>query len=305
MTPQSYLRLERGHVAPVRGGAPAGRLIRTLIHRSPIVRSVVKSAPVQHQVRTARALTVVRGRARFLANQLAGSRTARYELRASGLTVHLRHRSGDVAILNKIFARDASRNSYEPPAEIAAALGSAPRILDAGANIGLFGVFALGRWPGAQITAYEPDPCNRDVLRRTVAANDVGSRWTVVGAAVSNAPGELSFVPGLGAMAHIAGREEAGTITVPTLDLFDEQGDGVDLIKMDIEGGEWAILADARLSALKAKVIRLEWHTIHCPERDARAEAVKLLRTGGFERFAEGDLGHDRNGVLWAWRDPR
>jgi FkbM family methyltransferase len=300
MTPQSYLRLERGHVAPVRGGAPAGRLIRTLIHRSPIVRSVVKSAPVQHQVRTARALTVVRGRARFLANQLAGSRTARYELRASGLTVHLRHRSGDVAILNKIFARDASRNSYEPPAEIAAALGSAPRILDAGANIGLFGVFALGRWPGAQITAYEPDPCNRDVLRRTVAANDVGSRWTVVGAAVSNAPGELSFVPGLG-----AGREDVGTITVPTLDLFDEQGDGVDLIKMDIEGGEWAILADARLSALKAKVIRLEWHTIHCPERDARAEAVKLLRTGGFERFAEGDLGHDRNGVLWAWRDPR
>jgi FkbM family methyltransferase len=219
--------------------------------------------------------------------------------------VYVRHRSGDVAILNKIFARDAATNSYEPPAEIAAALGSAPRILDVGANIGLFGVFALGRWPGAQVTSYEPDHCNQRVLRQTVAANEVGGRWAVVSAAVSNAPGELSFVPGLGAMAHIAGSGEDGTITVPTVDLFDQQGDGVDLIKMDIEGGEWAILADPRLASLKATAIRLEWHTIHCPQADARAEAIRLLRAGGFTRLVDADRGHDRNGVLWAWRDRR
>lgn len=303
MTPQGSVGLQRGRPVRDRAGAHAGRLIREFIRRSPAVRSVVKSELVQHQVRTGRALTVIRGRGRFLANQIAGSRTERYELRDSGLAFHLRHASGDVAILNKIFARDAAVNSYEPPPAVAAALGPAPRILDVGANIGLFGVFALTRWPSAQITAYEPDPSNGDLLRKTVAANDTGGRWTVVGAAVSNAPGELRFVPGLGAMAHIANPAEDGTIAVPTIDLFGEVGDGVDLIKMDIEGGEWAIMADARFAALNAKAIRLEWHTFHCPQPDARAEAIRLLQAAGFACTEEADRGHFRNGVLWAWRD--
>jgi FkbM family methyltransferase len=274
------------------------------MQRSPVVRSVVKSAPVQHQVRTGRAMTIVRDRGRFLTQQLVGNRTARYELRGCGLTVHVRHRTGDVAILNKIFARDSARNSYEPPAEVAALLDARPpRILDVGANIGIFGVFALARWPGAEITAYEPDPGNRAVLRRTAAANDDGERWTVVGSAVSNAVGELRFVPGLGAEAHIAHPHEDRTISVPTVDFFEQVGAGVDLVKMDIEGGEWAILADPRLAGAPVTAIRLEWHRFHCPQPDARAEATRLLRAQGFEHVVDADHEHDANGVLWAWRD--
>lgn len=291
--------LERDHA-----GARTAQLIRSLMQRSPVVRTVVKSAPVQHQVRTGRALTIVRGRRRFLAHQIASNRTGRYELRDCGLTVHVRHRTGDVAILNKIFARDAARNSYEPPAAIAALLDAAtPRILDVGANIGLFGVFARARWPLAEITAYEPDPSNQRVLRQTVAANDDDGRWNVVGVAVSNAPGELSFVPGLGAEAHIAHAGERETITVPTVDFFEQIGDGVDLVKLDIEGGEWAILADPRLATAPVRAIRLEWHRFHCPVPDARAEAIGLFQAAGFERIADADHEHEANGVLWAWRE--
>jgi FkbM family methyltransferase len=280
----------------------AARAVRRLIQRSRLVRSVVKSVPVQHQVRTWRAVTVLRGRPRFLAMQLWGHRTGQYELRRSGLKFHVRHRTGDVAILNKIFARDHAANSYAPPPAVAAGVGTAPRILDVGANIGMFGVFALDRWPGARITAFEPDPDNLRVLRRTVAANDVGDRWEVVGRAVSNAPGELSFVPDLRAEAHIADAHETGTITVPTVDFYDWQSDGVDLVKMDIEGGEWAILSDPRLLTLKASAIRLEWHTLLCPVQDACAEAIKLLRAGGFTQILDASHEHDNNGVLWAWR---
>jgi FkbM family methyltransferase len=295
------IRKPRPAIAPGHG---IGAAVRALIRRSRIVRALVKSAAVQHQVMTWRALTVVRGRPRFLAAQMWGRRVGRYELRRSGLKFHIRHHTGDVLILNKIFARRGIANSYAPPPEVAAAIGSrAPTILDVGANIGLFGVFALDRWPGAQITAFEPDPDNLRVLRRTVDANDVGERWRVVESAVSNAPGELRFVPGLRAEAHLAGAGERGAITVPTVDLYERQGSGVDLVKMDIEGGEWAILADPRLSTLRTSVLRLEWHTLLCPHEDARSEAIRLLRAGGFTRVLDADREHDRNGVLWAWRE--
>jgi hypothetical protein len=115
---------------------------------------------------------------------------------------------------------------------------------------------------------------------------------------------ELSFVPGLRAEAHIADEQEPGTLTVPAIDLYEQINGGVDLVKMDIEGGEWAILSDPRLADLKANVIRLEWHTMLCPQPDAHAEAIKLLRRGGFTRIVDADHELDVNGVLWAWREP-
>jgi FkbM family methyltransferase len=281
-----------------------GALVRTVIARQPAVRSIVKSSTAQYQIQTWRAATVLRERARFLARQMRGRDDGVYELRGSGLKVHLRHRTGDVAILNKIFARARAHNSYEPPAEVAAALSAvpAPKILDVGANIGMFGVFALTRWPSARITGFEPDPDNFRALSETVAANRLNGRWQVVPAAVSNAVGELRFVPGLRAEAHIAGGGEADTISVPALDLFEQINGGVDLIKMDIEGGEWEILADPRLAAMNAKAIRLEWHTQHCPAADARVAAAELLRAGGFDHVVDASHEHEANGVIWAWR---
>ncbi len=269
------------------------------------MRRVVKSDAVQGQIKTARALTVVHERARFLRGQIAGHGTARYELRRRPGVFHLRHGSGDVLILNKIFARDPATSSYEPPAAVAAALDAtrAPRILDVGANIGLFGVYALGRWPEARITSFEPDPDNFRVLDLTVRANRREGSWDDVPAAVSNADGELVFAPGDGAKSHLSptAADEA-TITVPAVDFFDQLGDGVDLVKMDIEGGEWQILADPRLATAPIKVIRLEWHTLLCPEDDARTAAIDLLKAGGFPHVVDGDRQHARNGVLWAWR---
>src|SRR3954452_12219276 len=107
-------------------GAPGACAARALIRRSRLVRSVVKSPAVQRQIGACRGVKVVRGAARFAVLELVGTGTRRYELRDSGLAVHVRHRTGDVVILNKIFARDAGRNSYEPPPQVAALLDAAP-----------------------------------------------------------------------------------------------------------------------------------------------------------------------------------
>ncbi|WP_179892484.1 FkbM family methyltransferase [Streptomyces sp. rh34] len=54
--------------------------------------------------------------------------------------------------------------SYIPPGGVT--LAREPVVLDVGANIGLFTIFAAQKWPGARIFSFEPVPDVFDVLRK-------------------------------------------------------------------------------------------------------------------------------------------
>jgi FkbM family methyltransferase len=242
-----------------------------------------------------------------------------YAIAGSGLKVHLRHGSRDVEIFNEIFA--AGRESYEPPAEVAAVLSSLGPLSvgDLGANIGLFGVFALGRWPVASMRSFEPDPANAALLRATIAANDAARRWELVPAAVSNARATATFETGMLAESRLASVGDSpgdyataerarasavATIEVPVVDLFAQPP--VDLLKIDIEGAEWAILGDARLASHPARAIVLEWHSRMCPALHPRHAARELFQAAGYEAI---DAGRDEasdearvNGLMWGLR---
>lgn len=280
------------------------------------LRAAVKSRAGQHLIQTARGARVLCKPLRFAALQFGPPRVSSYRLRGSGLKIFLRHRTRDVNILNEIFGGTAGRHSYEPPAAVGALLDakSAPTVLDLGANIGLFGAYVLSRWPGASIRSFEPDPANLRLLTRAIAANELERRWSVADVAVANRAGEMSFAAGMFADSHLIAQTDSGaartrsarhdgghTITVRTVDIFAQDHD-VDLMKMDIEGGEWAILTDRRLAHLRADALVLEWHASGCPEPDARSCAVRLLRAAGYSRFEEVESGPS-DGVLWAWRE--
>ena len=295
--------------------------LRALIARVPLLKRAVKSPPGQHLVQTVRGAGVVREPLRFAAHQVGPSRVGAYTLRGSGLRVFVRHRNDvfaeqhaeatdDVHILNEIFGGTGGQYAYDPPAPLAARLDAMPqpKMMDLGANIGLFGAYAFGRWSGVRLHSFEPDPTNRALLARTIDANALDARWSLTEAAVANYNGEMTFVSGLFADSHpVADEGENGagpgqsTITVPTVDLFEQDHD-VDLVKMDIEGGEWSILTDARLSGLGADMIVLEWHARGCPEDDARAAAARLLADAGYSAQQEVEVA-TYNGVLWAWRE--
>jgi FkbM family methyltransferase len=292
--------------------------LRKAIARVPLLRRMVKSGPGQYLVQTARAATVVREPVRFAVRQLGPSGVGGYRLRGSGLRIFVRHEgvlsasevsagpTGDVHILNEIFGGTGGQYAYDPPPALAAALDARPplKVMDLGGNIGLFGAYVLGRWPGAAIHSFEPDPANLRLLERLVAANQVGDHWSVTGVAVANYDGEMSFVAGLHADSHLATGDSAtepGTVTVPTMDFF-EQDHEVDLMKMDIEGGEWSILTDPRFAGLRAAVVVLEWHAQGCPEPDPHEAAARLLRSAGYSRVEDVEVG-TYNGVMWAWRD--
>ena len=116
--------------------------------------------------------TAVRGSARFVVRELSGRvALVRYALRSSGRPIYLRHNTADPLVLAEVFyARHY--DLPDPVARFLGGLGRPPEIVDLGANIGLFGVLMLDRFPGARITAFEPDRSNAEIHRRAMAEND-------------------------------------------------------------------------------------------------------------------------------------
>jgi hypothetical protein len=90
---------------------------------------------------------------------------------------------------------------------------------------------------------------------------------------------------------------------VPAVDVFEHLADA-DLVKLDIQGSEWAILADPRLVAIPARAIVLEYHPRLAPSAAPHEDAVRLLRSAGFRTSSAVVDEHAGEGTIWAWRDP-
>jgi FkbM family methyltransferase len=149
------------------------------------------------------------------------------------------------------------------------------------------------------VESFEPDPGNYAVLERTAAPH---RRWRIHEAAVSNHARPIRFAVGQYAEGRAA-VEEDDTTTVPCADVFSFVGaQRFDLIKMDIEGGEWPILTDPRLARLPARVLVMEWHEHRCPHASPRAYAADLLAAAGFAHQWHEPSRFPSNGLLWAWR---
>jgi FkbM family methyltransferase len=224
--------------------------------------------------------------------------TATYALRESGVRVALRHHTGDVMVLDEIF----SQHEYEFPGPIAASLppASAPlTVADLGANIGLFGACVLGRFPNARIVAFEADPANAEVHRRTIEANGIGDRWRLVEAFAAPAPGSVRFAAGSFATSHES-QDEQG-MDVEAVDVF-EHLEGIELLKLDVEGAEWALLSDPRFAKSSAAVVVLEYHVDGCPAPDPEAAATESLEAAGYEVVPGATKDAYGAGVLWGFR---
>ena len=223
----------------------------------------------------------------------------RYHMRASGLVVHLRHPLVDVWMLDEIF----QLGGYAIPPPVASLLRGLTRplrILDLGSCVGLASLFFLEQFREARITAFEPDPANREILLLTVAENGMEEQWTVIGAAASSSDGSAPFVSDH-FLSHIDPVSKGSAmITVPTLDVFPYM-ENVDLIKLDIQGSEWDILEDPRFANNTALAVVLEYHPYLSPSSDPRAAALNLLHGAGYTTAPVGNE-HGGEGTIWGWR---
>jgi FkbM family methyltransferase len=257
------------------------------LHRVLAHRRVVPLTALLLRARTVKPST------RFVAREMLRRReAASYRIRGTPVRVLVRHGTGDPVTLGEVF----HERDYAPPLGV---LRSGPvSIVDLGANVGYFGAFALAEWPGASVVAYEPDPENAEVHARTISINGVSDRWELRRAAASNRDGRLSFHASGDALSHGG---EGGSLLVAAEDVLPVIA-GVDLLKMDIEGGEWAILEDPRFAASPPQAVVLEYHPRAARSSDPHGDVLLLTRKAGLTETATIFRRADGHGMLWAWR---
>jgi FkbM family methyltransferase len=268
----------------------------TVVRRAaarPLLRRLLEGPRVERIVATMLRSTTVREPVRFVARELSGRRSVSvYRLRESGLIVVIRHGTPDVATLDEVFYQ----RQYQPPAVVADRLGTAPRIVDLGANIGLFALFAAAERPLARVTAVEADAANVDVLRRTRRLN--GLDWEVIEAVAATHDGSVPFAGGLFSLSRVEDRPDLPHVT--GVDAFTYLVDA-DLAKIDIEGSEWDFLASPRLAEEGPRALVLEFHPHLAPPGDPERVAVRLLEEAGY-RTGELRPTAPGHGIVWAWR---
>jgi FkbM family methyltransferase len=140
-------------------------------------------------------------------------------------------------------------------------------VFDVGANIGLFSVWIARSAPAVRVVAFEPFPENFAALERNLAVCDHDVR---------RYPFAVGPAPGFGRMQDggsrsldhelVPGRDDgAGNLVrvVSLAEAFEMANvDAVDLLKMDIEGGEYDIFAAPlpRTLMRRFRRIAIEYH---------------------------------------------
>jgi FkbM family methyltransferase len=163
-------------------------------------------------------------------------------------------------------------------------VGDSPRILDAGANIGMASLYFKEKFPNARVTAFEPDPRIGDVLQRNLMSFGYGD-VEVVHAAVSDHEGVMKFSPDNSDAGRLASDGDQEVRVVRMRDWLNEP---VDLLKLDIEGAEFDVLVDCTDRLSNVSKLFVEYHSFASqPQR--LPELLTILREAGFRVQAQTD----------------
>jgi FkbM family methyltransferase len=123
----------------------------------------------------------------------------------------------------------------------------AETIVDLGSNIGLSALYFLARYPHARVLAVEPNPTLIGRLRRNLGTTE---QVTIAPVAVADRHGEARLIVPSASWSGRLGPGPGHTVPTVTLDsLLREHGfAAVDVLKFDIEGAEFDVLAVSDLS---------------------------------------------------------
>ncbi|MFJ9890372.1 FkbM family methyltransferase [Streptomyces sp. NPDC091287] len=230
-------------------------------------------------------------------NGTARRRSLRFGRDGTDVVCHFRDNPSDLYVLREIFLDEIYRFPYEEHCG-----GSVRRIIDMGSNIGLSPLYFALSYPDAGIAAVEPVAENLELLR----ANREGNRsdWQVLQAAVADRPGTVTLYPSgwwssSSTVRSVAEQRsshphrpesrlvrpavEVEAVAVP--EVFERVGwDRVDILKMDIEGAEEAVLLADDTSWLdRVGVLAVDIHGKYVD----RLSLVSALAAHGFVQAAE------------------
>lgn len=168
---------------------------------------------------------------------------------------------------------------------------SCKNIIDAGANIGLATAYFHSKYPLAHITCFEPNLEAHEFLKQNISQNKISA--TIYPFALGNDEKEVPFYIDT----NVLGATSAGVkdllsnknrqvkvIRLPMRKLSSFISGEIDILKLDIEGGEWDVLENLietkKLQFIKHLLIEFHFH----PENLKRslAEFLAMLEKEGY-----------------------
>jgi|GEM_PF-1702014 len=158
-------------------------------------------------------------------------------------------------------------------------------VVDLGANIGVFSLWASRFYTAAKVYAVEMEDSNYEQLVQNIAANELEETIIPVQAAIFSHSGSVGIARMGGVGFHMINeREKSHTVKSLSLaDLLSQTGiKTIDLLKIDIEGGEKYVLTPENEEVFRSRVayVFLECHSVN--EFRTR-HGVEYLQKLGFE----------------------
>jgi FkbM family methyltransferase len=186
-------------------------------------------------------------------------------------------------------------------------------IVDIGANIGTFTLYAAREAPQARIIAVEPFPDTFRRLEEMIDTNGLRERVTAVNCAVSGKRGEQKMDSAAGIPSQYRRIHSAETATLnadhrgPAATLPDESGvpiraetlgdmldqagvSAADLVKMNIHGSEYEVLLGTEADVLqRCRQISVQYHSMPPQMNLNKQQIFERLKSFGFQLMRDDD----------------
>ena len=134
-------------------------------------------------------------------------------------------------------------------------------VVDLGVNVGFSLLYFLHKFEHCNIIGFEPHPGHFVQAKRNLVLDDNAHRVQLYRQA-AGAKTRLMQLSDSASSSSLIPMDLEQTVTVEVVDIFPLlQGKRIDLLKMDIEGGEYEILGDPRFEKLEVDAIVMEWHS--------------------------------------------
>lgn len=220
---------------------------------------------------------------------------------SNGLVIHSDSRTPVHELYKEVYRKSVYNPSGFP------AIKPNDIVIDLGANIGIFTLYAAGIAPTVQVHAFEPASRSFALLQQNIKANSLSNVHCYRCSVSARVGQDTLYIASTGSTADtmISSRipvqgmllaEHVDCLSLDELFAFCRI-DICNFLKVDVEGSEFDIFSAASPGTLqKIERIAMEYHEMGCGQGQ---QLVYLLQTAGFRVDLRPELNSDR-GMIYA-----